>query len=288
MRNRRIAAALAVLLTLAGCSDDATPKAQSSPTAQGTLAATAPTGSAAASSSTAPAATLAPGTTAVPAPGTTAKGLPSQTSPTPVSTAPPGPQARKLSAAPGRYTVEVRGTVNGGNGDQRTDGDATLTVDPPTGDDQHSLLDLGQYGSTEQTARFSASAIQLVQLKIGSSGFAKEFRPVKPVLLLPQPPTAGREWSWTIVSTDGATTAAVSARITRSETIAIGGERVACTLVHATLKLSGDINATSVLDTWYADRYHLSVREHTVTDGMFGTFSFHSDTTTTLRSAKPA
>jgi outer membrane murein-binding lipoprotein Lpp len=286
MTTRRLAAALVAVLLLAGCSgDDAKPRAAASPTSQQAVTSSASAAPSGASSSASAGTTAEPTATAVPAPGTTTTGLPSRTSPTPVSSAPPGPQARRLSAAPGRYTLDA--TTSTGAGAEPEKGEATLTVDPPTGDDQHSVLDLGEYGSTEQTVRFSASAVELVQLKV-TSGFTKEFRPVRPVLLLPQPPTVGRTWSWRMVSTDGATTASVEAKVTKTETIAVGGERVSCVVVHSTLRLTGDITATSVMDTWYADRYHVTVKQHAVTDGMLGTFRFHTDTTTMLRSTTPS
>ncbi|HVF19061.1 MAG TPA: hypothetical protein VNA14_02325 [Mycobacteriales bacterium] len=286
-RRRTTYAVALIVVTLAACSDS---DGDSAPRAVSTTAPAAASSSVPASGGPAPT-SAAPGTavtaTAVPAPGTTTNGLPSQTSPTPVSSAPPGPQAKARSAAPGRYTLDVTGTFRTDTGETPTNGEATLTIDPPTGDDQHSSLAAGQTGSTEQTVRFTATAIELVQLKIGSPGFVKEFRPVRPVLLLPQPPTVGRSWSWTVVSTDGATTASLTAKVARTETVVIGGEQVASTVVHSTLKLTGDITATSVMDTWYADRYHVSVKDHAVTDGQYGGFRFHSDTTMVLRSTKP-
>jgi len=290
-RARRASYAVVVLALLLGaCSEgESSPRGQSS---SDSAASSAPSPDASApDASSAPAAadaSVSPGVTAVPAPGTTTTGLPSQTSPTPISSAPPGAQAQRRSAAPGRYTMAVTGTFRTDTGEQPTNGEATLTVDPPTADDQHSTLEAGQSGSTEQTVRFTPSEIQLVQLRISSPGFSKEFRPVRPVLLLPQPATVGRTWRWTVVSTDGATSASLDAKVVRTETLTIGGEKVACVVVHSTLKLTGDLTATSVMDTWFAERYHLTAKEHSVTDGEFQGFKFHSDTTATLRSTKPA
>ena len=289
--HRRALGAVCLALVLTSCSDDPEPGRDRAAGADSSAAAPSPRSSAAADA-VAPspgAPTSAPaGASVVPAPGTTTTGLPSQTSPTPVSSAAPGPAARRLATAPGRYTLDVRGTARSQAGTQPTDGQATLTVDPPRGDDQHSTLQAGQNGSSEQTVRFAADAIQLVQLRLTTPGFSKEFRPVRPVTLLPQPATVGKTWSWTVVSTDGATTASVEAKMTRGETIVIGGERVATTVVHSTLRLSGDITATTVMDTWYADRYRLVAKEHAVTDGQFQGFTFRSETTSTLRSTKPA
>ena len=229
-----------------------------------------------------------PAVTEVPAPGTTTTGIPSDTRPSPTSTAPPGERARTLAAAPGRYTLDVTGSARSDLGEQPTNGQATLTVDPARGEDQHSTLEAGQNGSTEQTVRFGRDAIQLVQLKIGGGGFVKEFRPVRPVTLLPQPPTVGRTWSWTIVSTDGQTTAALEAKVVRTETVVVGGEKVPSTVIDSTLRLTGDITATTVMTTWYADRQNLTVKEHGVTDGEVQGYTFHSETTMTMRSTKPA
>lgn len=294
-RRPRTVYAIAVLaVALAACSggedDDARTAAPRSSASAGATPAASASGDVATlpSASAVAVASVPPGATAVPAPGTTTSGIPSATSPSPVSSAPAGPQARRLSATPGDYTLDIKGSSRSSLGEAPIDGEATLTVDPANGEDQHSSLQAGQNGSVEQTVRFTTSAIQLVQLKISSPGFTKEFRPVKPVLLLPQPPTIGRTWSWVIVSTDGATTASLEAKVARTEVVVIGGEKVATTVVHSTLRLTGDITATSVMDTWYSERYHLSVKEHAVTDGKVQEFTFHSDTTTTLRSTKPA
>ncbi|HVE62312.1 MAG TPA: hypothetical protein VNB94_00730 [Mycobacteriales bacterium] len=292
-RARRTTAALALVLSLAACSSDDTAQddaADVSPS-QSTQATTTPSSSAVPAVPSAPGAAPSrlgqPGATVVPAPGTTAGGIPSNTSPSPVSTAPPGPAAKRLSAAPGGYTLDTTGTFTSDlGGEQPVDSESSLRIDPARGDDQHSSLS-GEQGSTEQTVRFSASSIDLVQLKLTTPAFVKEFRPIKPVQLLPQPPAVGRTWKWTIISTDNATTAALEAKVARKETIVIGGEKVATTVVTSTLTLSGDIDAVSKMETWVADRYQLTVKEHAVTTGMIQAVRFSSDTTSVMRSTKP-
>ncbi len=291
LRARRTTASLVLALSLAACSggDD------SSTGADGATAGATATATASATSAAPPAAVPSssasrlsqPGATVVPAPGTTVSGIPSDTSPSPVSTLPPGPAAKRLSAAPGGYTLDTTGTFRSDlGGEQPVDSQSELQVDPATGDDQHSSLS-GDQGSTEQTVRFSTASIDLVQLKLTTPAFVKEFRPIKPVQLLPQPPTAGRTWKWTIVSTDNATTAALEAKVARTETIIIGGEKVLCTVVTSTLTLSGDIEAVSKMETWVADRYQLTVKEHAVTTGTIQAVKFSSDTTSVMRSTKP-
>ena len=290
---RRTTAALVLVLSLASCSggdDSDTSASTATASAAADVSASETTG-------TEPTASTTPGTvssrlgqpgaTLVPAPGTTASGIPSNTSPTPVSTAPPGPVARRRSAAPGGYTLDTTGTFTSDiGGEQPIDSESSLRVDPAVGEDQHSSLS-GDQGSTEQTVRFSSTSIDLVQLKLTTPAFVKEFRPVKPVQLLPQPPTVGRTWKWTIVSTDDATTASLEAKVARTETIVIGGEKVVCTVVTSTLTLSGDIQAVSKMQTWVADRYQLTVKEHAVTTGTVQNVNFTSDTTSVMRSTKP-
>jgi hypothetical protein len=107
-------------------------------------------------------------------------------------------------------------------------------------------------------------------------------------LLVPDPATVGRSWSWTATSTDGKTTAAVTARITGRETVTIGGAATPTTIIESTLKLTGDITYTAHMRNWADLTHRLSVKEHTQGEGMFGTVSFTTDTTSVIRSTQPS
>jgi hypothetical protein len=143
-------------------------------------------------------------------------------------------------------------------------------------------------GRTEQDVVARTAGAYLARLVISNPAFDKEFRPASPVLLVPEPATPGRAWSWTATSTDGKTRVAVSARITRRETMTIGGAATPTSLVTSTLKLTGDVTYTAQLQTWYDPAHRLSVKDHTRGNGTFGGVAFTTDVTSVLRSTRPA
>jgi hypothetical protein len=197
--------------------------------------------------------------------------------------------ARKTApgtTAAGTYTYDTSGTVTVGT-PKDASGTATLTVDPASSGKQHSVLADDQ-GRTEQDVVARTAGAFLARLVISNPAFAKEFRPASPVLLVPEPATPGRAWSWTATSTDGKTRVAVSARITRRETLTIGGAATPTSLVTSTLKLTGDVTYTAQLQTWYDPAHRLSVKEHTRGNGTFGGVAFTTDVTSVLRSTRPA
>jgi hypothetical protein len=189
------------------------------------------------------------------------------------------------STAPGTYTYDNRGTVTAGT-PQDASGTSTLTVDPPGPGGQHSVL-VSDTGRTEQDVVLRPSGTFLTRLVIANPAFTKEFRPADG-LLVPTPAPAGRSWAWTATSTDGKTTAAVTARVARTETLTVGGQRVVTTVITSTLKLSGDIAYTAQMQTWYAAAHRLSAKEHTKGSGSYGGFAFTTDITSTLRSTRPS
>ena len=183
-------------------------------------------------------------------------------------------------AAPGKYTYDAAGTSPFG-----PPGQATLTIDPPNGADQRGVLTSNQ-GSTEQILRYQPDGAYLVYLK--TSQPAEEFRPAPPVLAAPQPPAIGKTWSWEIKSVDGDTTVKSDFKITRNETVAIGGEPVPTVVVEATITItSPQIAATDKRTMWISDNYRLIVKQRDIVDSTKPIVS-HSDVTATLRSTKPA
>lgn len=188
--------------------------------------------------------------------------------------------------APGTYTYDAKGTVTAGQ-TQDTSGAVTWTVDKAVGDRQHSAMKGEQGGGSEQDLVRRSDGTYLARLKINGGGFAKEFRPAKPVLGIPKPATAGRTWSWTMTSTDGKTKAAYSASFVKTETVTIGGTKVNTWVIQSTLKLSGDIDYT-VRETGNYDTTRLiEVKKRAQGSGAFGGFTFTSDSTSTLRSLTP-
>lgn len=192
----------------------------------------------------------------------------------------------EASTAAGTYTYDVSGTVNAGT-PQPVDGEATLTVDRPAGGRQSSVLE-GRQGRTEQDIVTRSDGRYLARLSLTNPAFTKEFVPSSPVLLVPTPQTVDRSWSWRTTSTDGKTTAALTARIVRTETLTIGGQRTPTSVIESTLRLTGDITYTGRTTTWYDPAHRLPVKDHSRGNGTVSGFAFTTDLTSVLRSTEPA
>jgi hypothetical protein len=284
--TRTVLPSLAAVLLLAGCGGSSTPTAttaDSSPSTAASAAAPAatatpaPGGSAAANTSgAAPAGTSTGSTTTTTSTGGTTTG-----------TATNNGGTASTFTAPGTYTYDTSGNVAAGASKRDASGTATLTVDPPAGGRQHSLLGTDQ-GRTEQDVVVRTGGTFLVRLAITNPTFSKEFRFTQPGLLVPDPPTVGKTWSWTAKSTDGKTTAAVTARVSGRETLTIGGASTPTTVIESTLKLTGDITYTAHMQNWVDLADRLSVKDHTKGEGTFGGVAFTTDITNVIRSTQPS
>jgi hypothetical protein len=280
---RLLVVPLATTAVLSACGGSSTPSAADasatpSPSAAASVAATtaaAPGASASGGATTSTTASADPATTSAAAQG--AGSAPSTAAATKTA---PG------TTAPGSYTYDTSGTVTAGT-PRDASGTATLTVDPASGGKQHSVLADDQ-GSTDQDAIGRTTGTYLARLAIANPAFNKEFRFTTPVLLVPEPAAPGRSWSWTATSTDGKTTVAVSARITRRENVTVGGVPTPTSLVTSTLKLTGDVTYTAQMQTWYDPAHRLSVKDHSRGNGTFGGVAFTTDITSVLRSTRPA
>jgi len=283
MRTHRSAAALSLsaclALLLAGCGGGSGSKAASDDSKD----AATPTASSSAGARPGGAAAK-PGAKATSgSKGTTRTGAPAAGSTT---TAPSsgGQQAAPRFTPPGAYTYDVNGTVTAGS-TQKSSGSATLTVDKPVGEKQHSSFE-GERGGTEQDVVHRADGTYLARLVIAS--FGKEFRPAKPVLTMPVPAQIGKAWSWTMKSTDGKTTASLTAKIVRRETVTVGGQAIKAWVIEGTLKLTGDFTYTDQRTSWHDDSRLLEVKERSRGSGSYGGMAFTTDMTSTLRSVRPS
>ncbi|MGH9164406.1 MAG: hypothetical protein ACRDZW_02690 [Acidimicrobiales bacterium] len=211
-------------------------------------------------------------TTTRPPPSTAA----TPTTPTAVQASPPG---RFVYATTGSFTSPLGGT-------QRRDGETTLTVDPVGGGRQHSLRQ-GPGRSTDQTLELRPDGAYAAMVRITDSGFSQEIRPVPPVLAVPVPAPVGRSWSWKATTVDGRSTVDSSFRVTRRETLDIGGSSVTTSVVEATIATRGDIVSDGTQTFWYAEDRRLVVRQQERTSGRLGAITFTSESTDTLRSLQP-
>ena len=286
MTTRALLPVLACVVLLAGCGGSSSPAAakvdstrSTAASAVGSPTASAPGGSAAANTSgAAPAGTTTRTGTSTSSTGGTTTGTGTATNNGGTSSA---------FTAPGTYTYDTSGTVAAGASKRDASGTATLTVDAPSAGRQHSLLGTDQ-GRTEQDVVVRSGGTFLVRLAITNPTFSKEFRFAQPVLLVPDPATVGKSWSWTATSTDGKTTAAVTARITGRQTLTIGGVQTPTTVIESVLKLTGDITYTAHMQNWADLTHRLSVKDHTKGEGMFGAVQFTTDITNVMRTTKPS
>jgi hypothetical protein len=280
--RRGLAAVLLAAVLLAGCGGgkdkkaDTASKAGSTSTTASTTSTTAATGTSATAASTN---------------GTTSKGSGKGATASPTakpatggSSANSGPQP----AAAGRYTYNRTGKASTtAFGEQSLDGAVTLQVDPAANGEQHSKTTSSE-GEREQVLRFLAEGAYFTDLKQSTSGFAKEFRPNPPVLAMPTAPASHGPWQWTVTSTDGKTTLSAAFKYLRTETLAIGGEQVSTVVLGVTLQGSGDITFTTNETDWVAPSKSLIVRTDQKTDGTISGVQFHSESTQTLQTTRPA
>lgn len=191
-------------------------------------------------------------------------------------------------AAAGNYTYNRIGKMTSNAFPERSlDGTVSLKIDPANGNEQHSTQTSSE-ASSEQVLRFLSEGAYFTYLKRSESGLSKEFVPNPPVLAVPANPTVGRTWSWTVTSKDGATTLNADFRVDRTETVAIGGERVQTIVLVTVLKTSGDVQLTTNLTSWVSVAKGLVVKSNEVSDGAAGSITFHKESSMTMASTKPS
>lgn len=278
MSARGAALALAVTVAAAGCGGGGGDEAARESEGATTTTTTAPAGSTA--TTAAPASTTTP-TTDRPR-GSTTTTAPAATSTT-AAPATPGvsftPPGTYRYAATGQFTSTLTGP-------QPRDGEVTLVVDPPSGSDQRTVR-RAFTRTTEQVLRFDARGANLVYLRLRDQGIDKAVEASPPVLALPADAAPGRTWTWRLTSTDGLTTADSTFRAIRSETIAVGGERVPALVVEAALNLSGDVVASLTQTLWVDLGRRLVLRQDEASQGRFGVVTFSGTTSETLVSMAP-
>jgi hypothetical protein len=222
-------------------------------------------------------------------PGTTAKpsGTPSANS----GTSPPASKSGLQPTAPGKYQFAITGFRRAGTPatTQPLNDTSELTVDPATGADQHSnQVDKNNaQASQEETLRYQADGIYLVDLKVG--GGIIEFKPDQPVLQYPEPATVGKAWEWTTKSTDGGTTVNTKLKVLRTENQTVGSETVPTTVIDAVITTSGNVASTTHSTIWVSEKYRMIVRTDSVADITQPVFvAGHSETSSKLVSTKPS
>ena len=275
---------IAPVALLTACSSGSSSPPQSLDTTPG---ATATTSSAPTRPAPGVGATTAPGG-APAASGAAAASSAATASTAPLSTRAPGKPAAAKATAAGQYTYSSSGKVTFGATPQDASGTQTLTISALKDGIQHSTLHSDDTGDTEQDVVVRDTGSYGASLKLTSPAFSKEFRPATPVLLMPDPATVGRSWSWAATSTDGATHVSATNKLLRTETLTIGGTKVPTVVLQTHLVLSGDVTYDAQLTVWWAPAYRLPVKTHTVGKGSYGGIPFTTDVTAVMGSVRPS
>jgi len=234
----------------------------------------------------------ASGATTTAAPSTTAGGRSAATTTastvaTTTTAAGAVPAAGLAFTPPGTYRYTTSGTFTTAlTGTEQRNGEAVLTVDPPSGTDQRSVRTA--FGrTTEQVLRLAGGDALLVSLHLADQGVDKEVRPSPPGLALPGDAAPGRSWSWRALSTDGRTTVESAFRVVRAEDVTVGAERVPALVLEVVLTLTGDVASTSKQTLWVSTARRLVVRQDDATQGTLGLVTFSGTSSDVLVSLTP-
>jgi hypothetical protein len=191
--------------------------------------------------------------------------------------------------APGTYTLDTSGSVSYGTPPQHKDasGTHTLVVSALAADSQ-TFTRKNDGGGSQLTFHVRASGTYLADLQLTSPAFTKEYRPAAAVLYVPDPANVGTNWSYSGKTTDGKSTITSSNKVTGATSLTIGGKKVLCAVLTSHLVLSGDIDYTADVTTWWSPEYRLPVKDRSIGKGRYGGVPFSSDTTNVMRSVTPS
>lgn len=275
-----LALVLGVALTACGGGDDTAPRDERTSTTTTTSPADAPSTTAppdpgaGTGSSTGPAAAATAATSST----TVSRGA--------GSTGAPAAASAPKPAVSGTYTYDVTGSARTAVGAMPIPPQTNLVVDAPNGSEQRSTRKSEQ-GSTEQVLRYGADGVKLVSQRAAAPQGSVEFRPAAPVVAYPAP-TAGRQWSWEMTSTDGKVKVRATFTAVRPEALTVGGVAVDTWVVQGHITTTGDISSTIDTTTWWSPRHSIAVREDASGRGTYSGVSFQSETSERLRSLQPS
>jgi hypothetical protein len=300
-------ALLAVLSAgAAGCSDDAGRAGESPAPFSSSTGSETPGASATSSPSPSSGPTLVLPTTSS---STVPDPFPSGGSPTSAASTGPDPAltggpatlpARRPYEPPaaGRYTYENTGSSS-------VSGCATATepADPMTDVDvsavrgarQEAVRRSDEEGTETSVVEYRSDGIHLVSLVFDQPGLGRiEFRPARPVLLLPGPARDGQTWRFTLRSTDGKYTVDADNRVEAvgSRARTVDGRTVPTTRVRSVVRLRGtspvgpvDVTITAVSEA--GGDPALGILDDRDTDGTVGPCRITGEERSRLRSTTP-
>ena len=282
---RRALVAL-VLVPLAACSSSGTTRdaadAGASPSGAASAAGlpgSSPTGS--------PSAAPRTGTTTAPTSASPSRSAGSTGGAAVGGTGTTGTTAAVRSTPAGVYTYDSSGTQSFSGAKQDVHASSTLTVGALANGKQSSTLHNSQ-GDTTQQLEVRSTGSYLAALTISSPTLKTAFHLAPAALLMPDPGRVGASWSWQATSDDGKTKVTATNKVLRTETLTIGGERVATVVLLTHLVIKGEsVSYTADATNWVAPAYRLPVKTRTAGSGTYGTFAFSFDVTDVLRSVHP-
>lgn len=188
---------------------------------------------------------------------------------------------------PGAWRYEVEGTRKIGlaGSSQPFREDATAQVSRVGGTDKEPemrVLTESGFATTEETRRYTSTAVDLLSLRASSAGLAYGGTFTTPQLLLRNPMRVGDTWTsrWRTEGTKGTTTATV----TGTRTVTVAGRALRCYLIQRHTALSGDVAGTQQQTTCWVAELGMPALDDQQLQGTYQGVGFDARARMTLRS----
>ena len=249
------------------------------------------------STTVAPTTTVAPAPTASTAHTTSSRAKRSTAS---ASTATGGPSGAAAAAAgfapaaPGVYRYATSGSTSSLLGKQTAPSVTTLTVDPASGTQQHSLRQLlsanGDGFVIDQVLDYQPQGVAVVRQRLSltqkGKSSVKTLNAAPPTVIIPLGTAAGthREFSLTGVGIAGHEVV----DLLNGLVVAVGGQSVNTVLVRTVLSVSGSVSGTIQLDQWWSPSSRVPVKEQLTGTMKSGFATVKTNYTATLQSVNPS
>ena len=138
------------------------------------------------------------------------------------------------------------------------------------------------FATTEETRRYSATAVDLLSLRASSAGLGYGGTFTSPQLLLRNPIRVGDTWTgnWRTEGTEGTT----SAKVTGTRTVTLAGRDVRCYVVVRHTTLSGDITGTQEQRSCWIPHLGMPAEDEQQLHGTYEGVGFDANARMTLRS----
>lgn len=210
----------------------------------------------------------------------------------------PGGAAGAESATPlaeGTYEYDTDGQVVLSGGPPRDlPATTTLTGQKPNGVAQRRVRDLrdaeGNGTVTETDLEFRPDGVYITRVKVtvsfpGGVTDVRELKTEKPELIAPT--GGGPGFATSFVMTGSGTTAEVSIRVLRAETISIGGRSVEAQVAETKIVFSGALRGHQTSTCWFWPKHIVAVKEVVSADIQNGPIRAQTEYEATLRSLTP-